>query len=87
LLALLPNLSEILHSLQSENSLLLCELSILTQGVKTNDKLSHLLQEGLLLDDRPSAFLGDIDLAILFLFIANPFRLFVPLLLGFLKII
>ena len=87
MLALLPNLSEILHCLQSKDSLLLCEFSVLTEGVKTNYKLSHLLQERLLLNDRPSAFLGDVDLAILFLFITNPFRLFVPLLLGFLEII
>jgi hypothetical protein len=83
LLSAFPYRSEVLGSLEHEASLLLRELSILSESVEADDILAVFGEEGLLLDGRPLALLNNVELSVLLLFFLDLLLVLIPLLLRF----
>ena len=83
LLSAFPYRSEVLGGLEHEASLLLSELSILSERVEAYDILAVFGEEGLLLDWLPLALLNNIELPVLLLFFLDLLLVLIPLLLRF----
>jgi hypothetical protein len=83
LLSAFPYRSEVLGSLEHEASLLLSELSVLSERVEAYDILAVFGEEGLLLDWLPLALLNNVELPVLLLFFLDLLLVLIPLLLRF----
>ncbi len=87
LLSAFPYRSKVLGSLEHEASLLLSELSVLSERVEAYDILAVFGEEGLLLNWLPLALLNNVELSVLLLFFLDLLLVLVPLLLRFILLL